>query len=301
MTQIVVIWRKKKKKRKQKPTQTTAPRTKISPPLSPLPRLQDLLLDHLAQPPERDGLAQQREEGHVDLEGLVEPGAELGREHAVHAELDQRPRAVDLVDGHEDEVGEALGDEEDDGVEDGRVAVAVEGGGQLRGQARVTLEGGVRVAVEGGGEQGGAWVVERRVVAVEALRAHLLDAVGLEAGEDVRGRVRVRAGHGARGARAGDGAVDDLEQLVLGDGLNALAQEQGFDLGVLVQVTDLGDHAETDRGGREGLCAAVAGEDVEEVVGGAVVGLGGGADGAGDGGCHEEEVEVGIFAFDGVV
>ena len=45
----------------------------------------------------------------------------------------------------------------------------------------------------------------------------------------------------------------------------------------------------------------MAREDVEEVVGRAVVGLGGRADAAGDGGGHEEEVELGVAAADGVV
>ncbi len=125
--------------------------------------------------------------------------------------------------------------------------------------------------------------------------------MGLEAREDVRGGMGVRARDGGRGGGLRDGAVDDLEELVFGDGLDALAEEQGFDLGVLVQVADFGDHAEAEGGGGEGARAAVPGEEVEEVVGGAVVGFGGGADGAGDGGREEEEVEGIGFGGDGVV
>jgi len=134
---------------------------------------------------------------------------------------------------------------------------------------------------------------------IEALLGQLADGLGLETGEQVGLLESVLL-------LGGEGQVDDLEELLLVEGLNTLAEQQGLDLGVLVEVADLGNHTKTDGDARLAAAAAPLGEGVEETVGRAVVGLGGGTDSTRDGRGEQEEVElvgrVGVDqGLDGVV
>ena len=148
----------------------------------------------------------------------------------------------------------------------------------------LVLEHDVALAVQGRGEQRGARVVERRVRALEALLAQLLEAKGLEPGQHMGVGALVV---GVRNARvAGQRDVDDLQELVLVDGLDPFAQQQGFYLRVLVQVPDFRDHAEPDGGRGEVQTTPVACENVKEEICGAVVGFRGRADRSGDGTGH---------------
>ncbi|GJC93323.1 hypothetical protein ColKHC_02149 [Colletotrichum higginsianum] len=183
-------------------------------------------------------------------------------------------------------------------------SAAASGGGGRRDGGRVASLGagagglgGLALGLQRGEEQGGAGLDEDAVGGdVEAAGRQGTKAVGLET------REQVGLSDGTL-LLAGEGQVDNLQQLVLVEGLDALAEQQGLDLRVLVEVADLGDHAEPN--GDAGLAAgaAPAGKGVEEAVGGAVVALGGGADGAGDGRGEQEEVELlaGGAALDGVV
>ena len=260
--------------------------------------LQHLLRDQLRQQRQRSRRRQQCQIRHIHLKSLEDPRPELRSQHAVHAHLADRLGQVQLVLGNQHQVGELLGDHLEDGVLDRGTRGNSLGhfGGHTAGRAAAARIGGL---VEGGGQERSAGVAEHGRGALKALGAQLLEAERLETGQNVgAGELVVASGDGGGSGQRG---VDDLQHLVFVDSLDALAEEHGFDLGVLVQVADFGNHTKTDGSGGETEGVTVAGEDVEEVVGRAVVGLGGGANAAGDGGGHEEEVELGVTAADGIV
>ncbi|TLS29971.1 hypothetical protein PpBr36_02599 [Pyricularia pennisetigena] len=250
---------------------------------------------------------------HVDLDLLVDPAPELGRQHAVDTDVAQWAQKIQPVPRDQDQVGKLVrdqlqrlrGDLPDSArghrARQSRRQASAAGRRTAAAYAGASTSRLVLVGGERGGQEARARVAQHRAGHVEALGAQLAHANGLEAREGVGERV-VGGAPGRQGSapatrcRPPQGDVDHVQHLVLADGLDALAQQHGLDLGVLVQVADLGDHAEPDRGGGQTQGATVAGKHVEEVVGGAVVALGGGADAAGHGRRHEEEVEGGVAA-----
>lgn len=59
-----------------------------------------------------------------------------------------------------------------------------------------------------------------------------------------------RGGSNGGGSLVGQGQVDDMRELVPAVRLDALTQQQCLDLGVLVQLADLGDYSQADRDAR---------------------------------------------------
>lgn len=251
-------------------------------------RLYHLLHDQFPQRSRRHTIPQEQQKRHVDGKRHEKPRPELGRQHAVHAPLHQGQMPVDLPRRDKYQVRQPLHDDGGENILHGvgaRFVVAFEHGGEGRREAGLGfLAVEIGFAVQGGGEDGGAGVVEGGDGAFKAHAAETLHALRFESGQDVRFGWVERSG-------AGQAEIEDGEEFFFFEGGDSFSQEHGFDVGVLVEVADFGDGAEADGKGGEALCAAVFGEVVEEAVGGCVVALCGGADGAGDGGCQQEKVD----------
>lgn len=97
----------------------------------------------------------------------------------------------------------------------------------------------------------------------------------------------------------GHGRLKGFEQVLLVDAVHALAPQVLLDLVVFGDHAHAEDHGEDDGDGALAVRATVLGDGVEEAVGGGVAALARGAEGAGDGTRHDEEVEGGFF--EGVV
>ena len=65
--------------------------------------------------------------------------------------------------------------------------------------------------------------------------------------------------------------VKNLEQFALVDRLDTLAEKQCFDFRIVMQVSNLRNHTQTDRDGWKTQRSAVPGEQIEEVVSGTIV------------------------------
>ena len=234
-------------------------------------------------------------ERDVDLEGLEVPGPELGAHQAVQPEPVDGLRLRDLLHARAQLLREPGADVGDGGFH----------GREVRARGRqIVLAVFLRHAgrFEGfgprRGQDAGPWVAVAGEWGIEAGDLGVVGIVGLEAREDV-GLVHAVGGGVVVIGGGREGNIHDLQEFLLVQGGDAGAAQDPLDLRVLVQVADVGDHAEADRRGRQALGAAVAGEHVEEEVAGAVVRLGGLADAAGDGGGHEEEIELVVLALDG--
>ena len=131
--------------------------------------------------------------------------------------------------------------------------------------------------------------------------SELVEAERFQAGQDMRSGKGVVLRLSSIVHRGCQRSVDDLQEIVGVERRDTLVDETVLDLGVFVQVSDLGDHAESDADGWEACTAAEAGECVEEVVGSAVVAFCCHPDTSGDGAGHEKEVKIGVFTFDGVM
>src|SRR5262249_29558079 len=113
------------------------------------------------------------------------------------------------------------------------------------------------------------WILEGWVATVEAILAELQESKRLQAGQNVSCSSLVVDVWDLKATSQAE--VKNLEQFVLVDRLDTLAEKQRFDFWIVVQVSNLRNHTQTDRDSWKTQGSAVPSEQIEEVVSGTVV------------------------------
>lgn len=214
--------------------------------------------------------------GDIHAKGREAPVAQRRADHAVHAVGHERLEGVDVVRGDHERLGELVHGRLEDGrqVQDGS------------GTARAAAARAFAPALDGRQQRADTGLQPE----AEAVHVEVLGQLGrLEAADEEVPGARVESPV-ADAARL-HGLLHEQQEVALRDAVDPGARDTLLDGQVLRHEADLQDHAEANCGGGQALVGAVAGEEVQEGVSGAVVALRRGTSHGGDGGEHDEEVQ----------